>query len=210
MRFPAPKIVRKLFGNTLWFYYFCSPKYDITHYMLYRKTFDDSNEPAKHLILTALGMSWLEEVEEDIPLRLPTIDERMRTALVQLREDLKSDGKKMYGYDYAWILKLIEEYNRKGRPEFKDYVFNGTTDFHSYLIELGIEGVPGVSVLNEYAFLVKAGDAKNWRFHDEPHLDAPDSDKKKRRKCSPTERARRNGIVSRFLAIYCKSTAMAA
>ncbi|MBQ4387415.1 MAG: hypothetical protein II822_07425 [Prevotella sp.] len=170
--------------------------------ILCRIKFDDSNKTAKFWFLQGKSMGVLEAVEDDVPQRCPTVDERMRMALVQLREDLKSDKKKMYGYDYAWILKLIKEYNGKGRPEFKDYVFNGTTDYHNYLLELGIEGVAGVSVLNEYANLVKDGDAKDWRFYDEPRLNAPDSDKQKRRNCSPAERARRNGIVSRFLVIY--------
>lgn len=179
--------------------------------MLYR-TIDntDNQEAASQWLKLGQTMGWVVAVEEETPLGVSAVDERMRIALVRLREDLKNEGKKMYGYDYAWILKLIEEFNRKKKPEFMDYVFSGTTDYRSYLLNLGIERVAGVSVLNEYSNLIKEGTAPDWRFKDEPNPNEPNLDKQKRRKCTPYERTRRNGIVRRFLAIYRRNLAIAA
>jgi hypothetical protein len=153
--------------------------------MLYRLTeIAEHQEAALHLMEAALLAGWVEAVEEDLPLKLPAADERMRKALVQLAEVLAKEGKKMYGYDYAWILQLTDDDKGKTMPTFK-----GVSAFRNYLLQLGIDNVCGVSTLNEYYNKV-SGTFPEWRFTDEP---AP---------CDGYERLRRIQIARRFLELY--------
>ena len=108
----------------------------------------------------------------------------------------------MYGYDFAWILQLINECNKKKMPTFKGLCFDGVSDYRRYLLDLGIEGVPTVKVLDEYYNLIKEGKFPNWRFKDEPEFNEHNQDKHQRRHCSPSDRLRRINIVRRFLKIF--------
>lgn len=160
--------------------------------MLYRKTFDDANEPAKHWMMTGLGMKWLEEVEGEDSLRLPAVDERMRMALVQLTEKLKKEGKKIYGYDYAWIYYLTVKDKGNTMP-----VFNSISSFRDYLLQIGITQVCKKSTLSEY-FGKVSGTFPDWTFKDSP------------KPCDDNERLRRINIARRFLVIYRRCLAVAA
>ena len=160
---------------------------------LYHLTDNAAQQDARsHWLETGLLLGWVEAVEEGLPLKLPAVDERMRMALVRLREDLKKEGKKMYGYDYAWILQLTDDDKGKSMPTFKS-----VSGFRNYLLQLGIDNVCGVSTLSEYYNKV-SGTFPEWRFTDEP---AP---------CDGNERLRRINIAYRFLELYRKYLVCAA
>lgn len=152
--------------------------------MLYRITFDDSNETAKLWFQMGRSMGVLEAVDGEVPLGLPAIDECMRKALLQLEADLDHAKKKLYGYDYAWILQLANDEKGNMMP-----TLNGVTSFRNYLLQLGIKRVCGISTLSEYYNKV-SGTFPEWTFTDEPDP------------CDGNERLRRVNIAHMFLAIY--------
>lgn len=171
----------------------------------------DHIEAAMELVKCGQSMGWLLP-EEEIPLGLPDIDERMRMALVQLKEDLKNEKKnmKMYWYDYAWILHLIKECNEKKMPTFRGLCFDGVSDWWKYLQQLEIKGVGNISTLNEYYNLKIDGKFPDWRFKDEPDFNGHSQDKPQRRHCNAYERVRRINIVRRFLKLFRQYQAVAA
>lgn len=178
--------------------------------MLCDIAFDDTNKTARLWFEMGQSMGVLKTKVDDDPLRWSAVDERMRMALIRLREELNKKKEKMYRYDYAWILQIINEYNKKKIPTFKRFCFEGVTDWRRYLLRLGIEEVGGISMLSEYYSLVAEGEFPDWKFMDEPEPGEAYPDIGKRRRCSPSERLRRIGIVRRFLVLYRQSLAMAA
>ena len=152
--------------------------------MLYRITFDDSDETAKLWFKMGKSMGVLEAVEGEVPLGLPAVDECMRKALLQLEANMNYAKKKLHGYDYAWILQLTNDVKGDNMP-----TFNGVTSFRNYLLQLGIKRVCGISTLNEYYNKV-SGKFPEWTFTDEPNP------------CDGNERLRRVNIARMFLTIY--------
>lgn len=95
-------------------------------------------------------------VECDTTLQLPSVDARVQYAMNSLNQDNVIKKK----YDHAWIMHLIDEGRIKELQPF--YSENS---YRRYMQELGVEGVAGVSTLNQYYNTI-SGSFPNWTFSD--------------------------------------------
>ena len=95
-------------------------------------------------------------VECDTTLQLPSVDARVQYAMNSLNQDNVIKKK----YDHAWIMHLIDEGMIKELQPF--YSENS---YRRYMQELGVEGVAGVSTLNQYYNTI-SGSFPNWTFSD--------------------------------------------
>jgi hypothetical protein len=118
-------------------------------------------------------------VECDATLQLPSVDARVQNAMYCLI----NDGIIKHKYDHAWIMHLIDE---GGIKEIEP--FYSEKSYINYMHELGINGVPGVSTLNQYYNTV-SGCFPDWTFSD-----TKDND----------ERLRRVNIGNRFRVAFVK------
>ena len=118
-------------------------------------------------------------VECDATLQLPSVDVRVQNAIKCLNRD-KIIRKK---YDHAWIMHAIDEGKIKEISPF--YSVNS---YRGYMNELGIEGVAGVSTLNQYYNTV-SGCFPDWTFSDTT---------------DNYERLRRVNVARRFCSAFWK------
>lgn len=95
-------------------------------------------------------------VECDTTLQLPSVDARVQYVMNSLNQNNVIRKK----YDHAWIMHLIDEGMIKELQPF--YSENS---YRRYMQELGVEGVAGVSTLNQYYNTV-SGSFPNWTFSD--------------------------------------------
>lgn len=118
-------------------------------------------------------------VEGDATLQLPSVDARVQYAMNCLNQENVIRKK----YDHAWIMRLIDEGEIKEiSPFYSENCYRG------YMHELGIEGVAGVSTLNQYYNTV-SGKFPNWTFSDTTNN---------------YERIRRVNVARRFYAAFMK------
>ena len=119
----------------------------------------DSTDTEEHqATIRFLGELWddAEVVECNATLQLPSVDARVQYAMNCLNQENVLRKK----YDHAWIMHLIDESIIK---ELKP--FYSENSYRGYMHELGIEGVAGVSTLNQYYNTV-SGSFPNWTFSD--------------------------------------------
>ena len=105
-----------------------------------------------------------------------TLDKCFHEALMEIRRDrvLRTRG------DYAYIMLALNDHVVDG------FYFYSPLDFLDYMLQLGIDCLPGKSII--YDTVKKVGKHyPNWSFSDKPDMN---------------ERLRRNNIVVRFVSAF--------
>ena len=132
----------------------------------------------QELMQSVMGVIQTGQPETDLPL---TVAERIKHAL----DCLENEHLMVHKYDYAWIMRYINEHHLKELNLF----FFSVNSFRDYLlVQMDQKRVASKSTLSEYSNYV------NGRFPDWTFSDTNDS----------SECTRRTNIVRRFTAVFVK------
>lgn len=146
-----------------------------THFVI------DDTEEGKRMANYLEVAPFASVVESDDSLQLASVDDRVKHAL----DCLKKEGLLVRKYDYAWIMKYINEEHIKAKGLF----FSSVKSYRTYITNyMGHDDVAGLSTLSDYYSNV-CGRHPEWTF-----TDTDDA----------TERLRRINLAKRFEVIYTR------